>query len=325
MSAQDAAGPAYQEASPGQVWTGLITVYLVWGSTYLGIAILIETFPPLIGSGSRLLLAAVVLGAILMIRRGPRALAVSRRELASAGLIGFLLLGMGIGGVTLSEANIPSGLAALIVASMPLWVVVFRRLSGQRPHRSTVLGVAIGFVGLVVLVLPGGWTGGTELRSVGIVLLGTFCWAYGSFLSPSLPLPRDAFVLTVWEMASGAAVLMLAGLARGEVVEWSAISGRSMVAWLYLGLVGSLVGFTAFVWSVGHAPLSLVSTYAYVNPVVAVALGALVLSEPVTGWTLVGGGIVVAGVVLVMRGERLTPPSEVCLPPEDQPGDPPDG
>jgi drug/metabolite transporter (DMT)-like permease len=320
VTAGEAAATPYQEASTGQVWTGLVTVYLVWGSTYLGIAILIETLPPLLGSGSRLLLAAVVLGAILTVRRGPKALALSRRELASAALIGFLLLGMGIGGVTLSEATIPSGLAALVVASMPLWVVVFRRLSGQRPHRSTVLGVGLGLVGLIVLVLPGGWTGGTELRSVGIVLLGTFCWAYGSFLSPSLPLPRDAFVLTVWEMASGAAVLMIAGLARGETIDWSTVSGRSMVAWLYLGLVGSLVGFTAFVWSVGHAPLSLVSTYAYVNPVVAVVLGALVLSEPVTGWTLLGGAIVVVGVVLVMRGERLAPPSEVALPPDDPSG-----
>jgi drug/metabolite transporter (DMT)-like permease len=303
------------------VWTGLVTLYLVWGSTYLGIAILIESVPPLVGSGSRLALAAIVLAIVLMLRRGPRALAVSRRELASAALVGFLLLGMGIGGVTLSEAHLPSGLTALLVASMPLYVVVFRRLAGQRPHRSTALGVGIGLLGLVVLVLPGGFTGGAELTSVLVVALGTLCWAFGSFLAPSLPVPTDAFVLTVWEMASGAAVLVGAGLARGERIDWSLVSGRSVAAWLYLGLVGSLVGFTAFVWCVGHAPLSLVSTYAYVNPVVAVILGALVLSEPVTRWTVLGGGIVVAGVVLVVRGERLAPPAEVTLPPTD----PPDG
>lgn len=302
------AAPAGSRASLGQIWTGLLLVYLVWGSTYLGIAILIETAPPLLGSGSRLLLAALVLACVIAVRRGPRALVITRRELAASALVGFLLLGMGIGGVTLAETEIPSGLAALIVASMPLWVVVFRRISGQRPHRSTIAGVVIGFLGLVVLVVPGDWSG-AQLRGVAIVVLGTFCWAFGAFLSPSLPLPKDAFVLTVWEMVAGATVLMAVGLIRGERVAWSLISGRSATAWLYLALVGSLVGFTAFVWLVGHAPLSLVSTYAYVNPVVAVALGALILSEPVAGWTLVGGSIVIAGVVLVVRGERTAPPT----------------
>ena len=309
-------------ASSGQIWTGLVIVYLVWGSTYLGIAILIETLPPLTGSGSRLILAAVVLAAIIAVRQGWAALTVTRRQFAAAGLLGFLLLTMGIGGVTLSEAEIPSGLAALIVASMPLWVVVFRRISGEHPHRATILGVTIGFVGLAVLVVPAGWAG-AELRAVGIVLLGTFCWAFGSFISPRMPLPRNAFVVAIIEMLCGGTILVIAGLVRGETVDWSLVSGRSIAAWLYLGLVGSLVGFTAFVWLVGRAPLSLVSTYAYVNPVVAVVLGALVLSEPVTTWTVLGGGIVVTGVVLVVRGERAAPPpAEISVPTAGPPEEP---
>ncbi len=150
-------------------------------------------------------------------------------------------------------------------------------------------------------------------------MVGTFCWAFGSFISPRLPLPRNAFVVAIIEMLCGGTILVLAGLARGESVDWSLVSERSIVAWLYLGLVGSLVGFTAFVWLVGRAPLSLVSTYAYVNPVVAVVLGALILSEPVTRWTVIGGGIVVAGVVLVVRGERAAPPPAEISPPTVQP------
>lgn len=296
-------------AGSAEVWSALTVVYIVWGSTYLAIAILIETMPPLLGMGTRFFLAAAVLAAILAAQRGIGVLRVTRREVAASLLVGFLLLGMGLGGVTLAEEHIPSGLAALLVAAMPLWVVVLRRVAGQSLHRSTVLGVVIGFLGICVLVLPGGWTGDAQLRAVLIVLAGSFCWALGSFLSPSLPLPRDAFVLTVWEMLCGGFVLCVLGLVHGESVEWSTFSGRSMAAWLYLALIGSLVGFTAFVWLVGHAPLSLVSTYAYVNPVVAVILGALVLSESVTRWTVIGGAVVVAGVALVVRGERPPAPT----------------
>jgi drug/metabolite transporter (DMT)-like permease len=297
-------------AGTGQVWTALATVYLVWGSTYLGIAVLIETMPPLLGMGTRFFLASAVLATVLVVRHGPSVLRITPRELTSTFLLGFLLLGMGLGGVTLAEAHLPSGLVALLVAAMPLWVVVFRRVAGQHLHGSTVLGVLVGFAGICVLVLPGGWTGSAQLRAVVIVLVGSFCWALGTFLSPSLRVPSNAFVLTVWEMLCGGVVLSLLGALRGEAVDPAAWSGRSLAAWFYLGLIGSAVGFTAFVWLLAHAPVSLVSTYAYVNPVVAVALGALVLSEPVTRWTLLGGAVVLAGVALVVRGER-PPPAEL--------------
>ncbi len=304
------------EARAAQVWTALSIVYVVWGSTYLAIAILIESMPPLLGMGGRFVTAGLLLTAFVMVRRGSASLRVTPRQLAATAGVAFLLLGMGLGGVTLAEASIPSGLAALLVASMPLWVVVLRRLAGERPSTATVLGVGVGFAGIAVLVLPGGWTSGAQLKAIGIVVLGTFCWALGSFLSSHLPLPDDALVLTCYEMLCGGAILLLGGLVRRESVDWSTFTGRSMGAWVYLVLIGSLVGFTAFVWLIGHAPLSLASTYAYVNPVVAVVLGAFILSEPVTRWTVLGGGVVVLGVALVVRGERpatATAPVDVPL------------
>ncbi len=296
-------------ASTGHVWTALSVVYVVWGSTYLGIAVLIESMPPLTSMGARFLTAGALLSAFVAVRRGRQALRITTRQLAATSLIAFLLLGMGLGGVTLAEAYIPSGLAALLVAAMPLWVVVIRRLAGDHPARSTIAGVVVGFAGITVLVLPGGFTGGAELAAVGIVLLGTVCWALGSFLSPKLALPRNALVLTCYEMICGGLILVFGGLLRGETIDASAFTQRSMAAWMYLVFVGSLVGFTAFVWLIGHAPLSLASTYAYVNPIVAVLLGAAILSEPVTRWTVFGGAIVVTGVMLVVRGERPPTPT----------------
>ncbi len=308
-----------QRASTGQVWTALSIVYVVWGSTYLGIAILIESMPPLLAMGSRFLAAGLLMAGYLLVRNGFGVLRITRRELLATSLIAFLLLGIGLGGVTLAEARIPSGLAAMLVAATPLWVVILRRASGERPSSSTVTGVLVGFAGLAVLVLPGGWTGSAQLVAVGIVLVGTFCWALGTFLTGRLPLPRDARVLTCYEMLCGSVILTVLGVLHGEDVGWGTYSARSIGAWFYLVLIGSLVGFTAFVWVIGHAPISLASTYAYVNPVVAVLLGVLILSEPLTRWTVLGGTVVVAGVALVVRGER--PPAAAVEIPVMETGD----
>jgi drug/metabolite transporter (DMT)-like permease len=286
-------------------------VYVVWGSTYLAIRVTVETLPPLVSAGVRFGSAAVVLAVIIVIRRGPGALRVSWRHAGGAAIVGVLLLAGGNGLVVLAEAGppgvaVPSGIAALLVATVPLLVVVLRAVTGDRPRAATVAGVVLGFAGLVLLVLPAGGSRAAPLAGALIVVVAAVCWSTGSFLTGKLPMPADPFVATVYEMVAGAAVLTALGLARRELAGFdpAAVSARSWVALAYLMVAGSLVAFTAYVWLLHHAPISLVSTYAYVNPVVAVALGALLVAEPVTVQVLLGGAVIVLGVALVVSTER---------------------
>jgi len=304
------------------VWTALITVYLVWGSTYLAIRVVVDTAPPLLAMGARFLAAGLLLAAFLLVRRGRSALRVTRRQLGGAALVGILLLLCGNGGVAVAEQTVPSGIAALLVAATPLWLVVLRRLARDRIARLTLVGTLVGFVGIAVLVLPGGLTSpdGSPVRAWGlvVVVVAAACWALGSFLSSRIPMPGDAFVATTWEMLAGGVGLLLSGSVSGELadLDLGAVSGAAW-AWLaYLVLVGSLVAFSAYVWLLAHAPISLTATYAYVNPVVAVLLGALVLGEPITAAVVAGGAVVVLGVGLVVTSER---PRRHGTPPEPQP------
>jgi drug/metabolite transporter (DMT)-like permease len=302
------AGRGIQPATPLAVWSAMWVVYLVWGSTYLAIAVAVESMPPLISLGTRFLTACAVLGLVLVLRRGPRALAVPWPELRGAVVVGVLLLGVGMGVLTLAEQHVPSGVAALIVAVMPLWVVILRAVTGDRPPLVTWLGVAVGICGVVVLVGPGSSSGGSDQRLFwSVAMLGsTACWAFGSFLQPKIRTPRDPLLLSFYEMLTGGVALGVVGLLRGErFADMAEASTRSWWGWAYLVVVGSLFAYTAFVWLVGHAPLSLVSTYAYVNPVVAVLLGWWILDEAITPGLLVGGAIVVLGVMLVVSAERL--------------------
>ena len=316
-AAEAAAAPHQpQPASTAAVWGALVTVYVVWGSTYLGIAVLVQSAPPQVSMGLRFVLAALVMATALAVIKGPRVLRVTRRELASAGTIGALLLGLGMGNLTLAERYVPSGVAALIVAVVPLWAVLLRVVTGDRPAALTWLGVVVGLVGTAVLVAPGSTAGVGGASSTqttlwsGLIVLGTMAWALGSFLAPRLPTPGNPFVLSAYEMLLGGGVLVVLGTVRGERLTSDTLAGVTPASWWafgYLVVVGSLFAFTAYVWVLDHAPLSLVMTYAYVNPVVAVALGALVLDEPVTAGVLVGGAIVVVGVLLVVSAERLRP------------------
>jgi drug/metabolite transporter (DMT)-like permease len=305
------------------MWIALVTVYLVWGSTYLAIRVVVETAPPLLAMGARFLAAGLLLGTFLLVRRGPRALVVSRRELGGAGLVGLLLLLGGNGGVAVAEQSVPSGITALLVAATPLWLVLLRRLAKERVARLTLLGTGLGFVGMAVLVLPGGLTtpDGSPVKVGGllVVIAAAAAWAVGSFASGRIAMPRDAFVATTWEMLLGGVGLTLSGIGTGELGDFhpDQLAGEAW-AWLaYLVVVGSLVAFSAYVWLLGNAPLSLTATYAYVNPVVAVLLGALVLSEPITAAVLIGGAIVVLGVGLVVSSERPrrpeTPPEPTAV------------
>jgi drug/metabolite transporter (DMT)-like permease len=295
--------------SAATIWIALGVVYVVWGSTYLAIRVMIQDMPPLLSASARFAAAALVMAVFLSIRFGPKVLRVRPRELGSAALVGVLLLAGGNGGVMLGERSVPSGVAALLVAVVPLWVILLRRAAGDRPRWLSWLGVLVGFVGLAVLVLPGGGSGGATFGMVTIIC-AAFCWAVGSFFSQRIPVPENPFVATVWEMAAGAAAMCLLGFVRGErVADLGSYAGKSWFAWAYLVVFGSIVAFSAYVWLLQNAPISLVATYAYVNPVVAVFLGALILSEPVTGAIIFGGAIVVVGVALVVRAERPRPPT----------------
>ncbi|MGO4257632.1 EamA family transporter [Marmoricola sp. RAF53] len=300
-------------ASAGMVAVALVIVYLVWGSTYLGIRVVVEEAPPLSGMGARYFTAGVLLALVLAFLHrsggGFRRLLVTRRELLGCATLGLLLPVLGNGLVSVGEdRGAPSGVTALLIAIAPLMIALFRFLSGDRPRAWSLVGVLLGFVGLAYLVLAGRSTGGSDrvpLDAALIVLFASTCWAFGSWVQPRLTLPGDAFVMTVHEMWIGGLILLASGFLRGERLDPASYSADTWVAWAYLVVFGSMIAFSAYVWLLGNAPISLVATYAYVNPVVAVVLGALILDEPITHAVLVGGAVIVASVAIVISVERV--------------------
>jgi len=312
-------------AAVGLIAVALLIVYVVWGSTYLGIRVVVEEAPPFLGMGSRFFVAGVLLAAVLAIRSGLGRLRVTRSELVGCAAVGLMLPVLGNGLVSVGEnLGAPSGVTALLIASAPLVIAIFRFASGDRPHAWSVFGLLLGFVGLTYLVLVGRNTGGDDRVPLGAALLVLFastCWAFGSWVQPRLTLPRDAFVMTVHEMWIGGAIMLVVGALSGERLDLAAYSADTWIAWGYLVVFGSMVAFSAYVWLLANAPIGLVATYAYVNPVVAVALGALILDEPITRAVLIGGGVIVASVAIVISVERVRRP-DVSAPPD---GVPPDG
>jgi len=305
--------PTNTRASAAAVWTALATVYVVWGSTYLGIRVVVEAdIPPLLGMGVRFLVAALLLMGFLTLRGGPRSLRVTGRELRAAAIMGTLLLLMGNGFVAVAEQTVPSGLAALIVGAVPLWFVLLRVSGGERPRTMTWLGVLVGFGGIAAVSLPRGGIDGVEPWGVMVILVATLSWALGSYFSPRLGLPRGALVATAYEMLAGGVIMTIVSLLVGELNGFAPaeVPARGWLALAYLVVIGSLLGYTAYGFALANAPLSLVGTYAYVNPVVAVFLGWLILAEPVTAVVLGGGLLVVLGVALVVSGERPRRPAD---------------
>jgi drug/metabolite transporter (DMT)-like permease len=293
------------ETAPGwQVWTALWIVYIVWGSTYLAIRVVDRTMPALLSSGVRFLIAGAIVCTVLALRRGLGAVRVSARQLLACTVVGSLLVTGGNGLVMIGEEHVASGIAALIIASVPLWVVLYRAVTGESIARGTLLGVALGFAGVALLFLPGGAVHGS-LGGYVAVLIAAPCWALGTFLSPRLALPRNPFLSTGVQMIAGGVTSILAGLARGEAgsVHVDRFSSDSLLAFAYLVVVGSLIAFTAYVWVLQHAPVSKVSTYAFVNPVIAVFLGWLILGESVTLAIVAGAAVIVASVALIVRKE----------------------
>jgi drug/metabolite transporter (DMT)-like permease len=265
--------------------------------------------------GLRFFSAFVVLAIILLIVKGKNALKVKKEELLSSLFLGGLLLGFGIGNLTLAERYVPSGIAALIIAALPIWVTIFQRMAGIKSRRITLVGIFIGLVGVAIIVLPGG-TGpapGADPEKVKfwmfMILIGNIAWAFGTFMTQRIPIPKDPFVLTTYEMLFGGLVLTIASYFNGERFNVEIVSNMSTTskwAWVYMVLIGSIVGYGAYIWLLNNTSLSLASTYAYVNPVIAVFLGLVVLSEPVDWPLFLGGAVVLSGVALVVNGERLT-------------------
>jgi len=296
-----------------RTWTALWTIYLVWGSTYLGIKVMVRTMPAFLSAGLRFGLAGAILATVLALRG--RSLRVSRRELAASAAMGATLLTFGVGVVTLAETRIASSVAAIIASSVPLQVVLLRSLARERVSRATLAGVVAGLCGVALVVVPASG-GGSSLTGLLIMLSASVSWSLGSFFSRRLPLPADPFVATAWEMLAAGLFLGVLGLAAGEAADLhpAAFSGASLGAFAYLVVAGSLVGFSAYVWLLHHVPISKVVTHQYVNPVVAVLLGAAFLSEKLAWTTLLGAVLIVGSVFAVVRQETV-PAAEPALEP----------
>jgi drug/metabolite transporter (DMT)-like permease len=286
-----------------KVWTALWAVYIIWGSTYLFIAITIETIPPLVGVSTRFVAAGLIMAAIVVHRGG--SMHVTARELGSCVLIGCLLPGANAV-LFFAERRVPIGLASLLIASIPLLVVLLRLWGRERLQPRALAGVGVGFIGVAVLLRP---SGGATAGGIALCMLSALMWSVGTVAAARLPMPRDAFTATAWEMLAGGLVLLPWGIADAGGVSPSL---SSVLAWVYLVTVGSVIGYTAYTWLLAHAPLSTVSTYAYVNPVVAIVLGVLFRHEHLTVQILVGAAIVVAAVAAVVRQEppAATAPEE---------------
>ncbi len=303
----DAQAPA--PPPPWRVAGALGTVYVVWGSTYLAIRLMVGTIPPLLGGGVRFLIAGGLLYAWVRLRRpGPPA---SRREVAGAALVGVLLVLGGNGLVTVAERHVPSGLAALLIASEPLWVVLLRKAARERLPGGTLAGVGLGFLGVGLLLAPGHQPAGVGIAGLLLCLAAAASWACGSFAGSRLALPQDPLRFTALQMLFGGAATALAALPAGDysALRLGEVSAVSAGALVYLVFVGSIVAFSAYAWLLRNVPISTVSTYAYVNPVIAVALGWAVLSEPVTPLTLAGAAVIVSSVAFIVRLEGTSAPA----------------
>ncbi len=288
-----------------RIMAAFAAVYLIWGSTYLAIRFAIETLPPFLMAGVRFTLAGALLYGFLRLRGAPRPERVHWR---SAAIVGVLMLVGGNGGVTWAEQYVPSGIAALMIATVPLWIVVldWLRPGGVRPTPPVIIGLVLGFVGLVLLVGPGELAGSRRINLVGggALLVAALLWSIGSLYSRRAPLPTKVPLQgTAMEMLVGGLVLLMLGTATGEWARFdpAAVSLRSVLAVAYLIAFGSWIGFSSYVWLLKATAPARAATYAYVNPVVAVFLGWLLANEPLTIRTLLAAAIIISAVVIITR------------------------
>ena len=292
------------EVSRARIALAFAAVYVVWGSTYLAIRYAIETIPPFLMAASRFLIAGVALYAWGRLTGAERP---SRAALIATSVTGILMLAVGNGAVTWSEQRIPSGIAALLVASVALWMVLleFLRRNGTRPTRLSILGLLIGFGGVGLLVGPAAFTSAQDLDVLAsLVLIGaSLSWAAGSVYSRVLPRPASAVTAGGIQMLAGGFVLLLVGVSTGEIGRFdaAAVSSRSLMSVGYLIVFGSLVGFTAYAWLLRVCTPAAVATYAYVNPIVAMLLGWLIAGEAFGPRMIIAAVIILSGVALINR------------------------
>jgi drug/metabolite transporter (DMT)-like permease len=309
---------------------GFAAIYLIWGSTYLGIRIVVETIPPFLMAGVRFLAAGLIVATFIALTRGFKATKKQWRDNAIVG--GFLCLG-GNGLVSWSEQKVPSGIATLIISAGPVFIVLMDWAAhaffkdgkrGTRPKPITFLGLALGFAGLAVLVGPDvlkAGAGGLDPWSVFGLLMATLLWGCGMMYMKYASEPAEPFTASAIQMLVGSGWLLATALLTGEFARFdpAGLTARSVGAWLYLVTFGSLIGFSTFTWLMKHSTPAKVSTYAYVNPIVAVFLGWLVLHEEVSPRLFLAAAIIIAGVVIITVTKNAQPKAPVVSPVEPEP------
>jgi len=294
-------------------------VYLIWGSTYLAIRVGVESFPPLLLAGSRHLVFGVVFYPFLRWQTGIRPTLAHWR---AAIFTGFLLLFVGNGGVCVAEQTVPSGVTALLVATVSLWMVLvdWLRPGGVRPVARVLLGLLLGFAGLALLVGPKDLGGSARINPVGVAILvvASFAWACGSLYSKHGEMPSSPLLGAAMQSLAGGVTLWIGGMVSGEtrMLHLAAVSTRSWMALAYLLFFGSMMGFTAYIYILKHSTATRVSTYAFVNPVVALFLGWLLLGESITLRTILAAGVILAAVLLVITAPHRKPLSAATALPE---------
>jgi drug/metabolite transporter (DMT)-like permease len=286
-----------------KIWTALLALYIVWGSTYLAIRVTIETIPPFFHAGIRFLVSGLIL---IIWQRAAGQSMPTRKQWRNTAIVGLLLLLGGNGLVAWAEQFIPSGIAALVIASSPMFLVIGEaiRPNGVKPNWQGIVGLLIGFAGIFILIGPAEISGSaTKFNPFGVVALLSACflWATGSMVSKSVDLPRSSLMNTGAQMLTGSVGLFIVSLITGELQGWdaTAISARSLFGLSYLIFVGSLIGFASYGWLLQNAPISLVSTYAYVNPIVAVFLGTWLADEPLEPRIWLAAAVIVGSVVFI--------------------------
>jgi len=288
-----------------RVWLALVTIYLVWGSTFIALAIAVRDLPPFLAMALRHLLAGAILLAIALPRGDRERDRIGRPQILAAFVFGGLLFVTGHGALAWAQQTVPAGMAALLVGSIPIWMALFDRVGfGRRLPPLGYVGVALGFVGLAFLFDPFG-EGSFDRWAALVIVVSAMCWAAGSLYSRGAQLPSRPLVAAGLASLCGGILLSGLGAVTGELGEavWTT---EAVLALGYLVVAGSLVGFTAYVWLLRSAPTSLVSTYAYVNPVVAVVLGWAVLGESITTQMVVAGAAVLVSVAMILRAGRTT-------------------